>query len=103
MDPTSLADFQARYEANNDLTFAEFWEAIDKDFGRDASGQNKAAWRKVKLQISGKRLTLAEWRAFQSQFNLKKGRVDDRTEQDEYELIMAPLPPPQWISEVAKV
>ena len=101
LDKTSLADFQAKYEANSELTFAEFWEEIDKEFGRDTTAQNRAAWKKVKLNMAGKILTLADWRTFQREFVLHRGRVEDRTENEEWELLIAQLPT-YWTTEVAK-
>ena len=101
LDKTSLADFQAKYEANNELTFEEFWEEIDREFGRDATAQNRAAWKKVRLHQSGKRLSLDDWRAFQREFVLRRGRVEDRTENEEWELLIAQLPT-YWTTEVAK-
>ena len=46
LDATLLADFQAQYEANSQLAFSAFWEEIDKEFGRDATAQIRAAWKK---------------------------------------------------------
>ena len=51
--------------------------------------------------MSGKRLTSSEWRAFAKEFVLRGNRVTDRTEAQEYELLMAQLPR-YWGDEVAK-
>ena len=101
LDSTTLADFQTRFEANGSITFQEFWDEIDREHGRDATHQNRTAWKKVKLHQAGKRLTLAEWRSFTKEWDLKRGRVDDRTENEEYSLLMAQLPE-YWAMEVGK-
>jgi len=57
---------------------------------------------RVRLTQAGKRLTSAEWRAFEKEFILRRNRVTDRTEAQEYELIMAQLSR-YWGEEVEKV
>ena len=101
LDRTTLTDFQARFEASGEVTFESFWDQIDREFGRDATHQNKQAWLRVRLNISGKRLTSSEWRDFEKEFVLRRNRVTDRTEAQEYELLMAQLPR-YWGDEVAK-
>ena len=101
MDKTTLTDFQAKFELAGEVSFADFWDEIDREFGRDADHQNKQAWRRVRLHIAGKRLKSKEWRTFEKEFILRRNRVDDRTENQEYELIMAQLPS-YWGNEVAK-
>ena len=41
LDRATLTDFQAKFEANGGVTFADFWDEIDCEFGRDANHQNK--------------------------------------------------------------
>ena len=101
LDTATLLDFQTRFEAEGEVDFAEFWEEIDREFGRDANHQNKQAWMRVRLNQAGKRLTSAEWRAFEKEFILRRNRVTDRTEAQEYELILAQLNR-YWGDEVAK-
>ena len=101
LDHTTLTDFQAKWEANDGIKFSEFWEELDKELGRDATHQNRAAWKKVQLNIRGKKLTLSEWRTFQKEFTLKRGRVDDRTEHEEHALLFVQLPQ-YWANEVGR-
>jgi len=44
---------------------------------------------------------MKDWRAFQKEFVLRKGRVDDLAEHEEYDLLIAQLPE-YWSNEVAK-
>ena len=101
LDKSTLADFQAKFEANGGVTFADFWDEIDCEFGRDATHQNRTAWVQVDINKVGSRMTSTEWRAFVKEFILRRNRVDDRTESEEYDLLMRKLPP-YWVNEVAK-
>ena len=101
LDPTTLAGFQAQFESKGTLTFAEYWDSLDREFGKDPNLQNRAAWRKVSLRQAGKRLTSQEWRAYHNEFMLKRGRVYDRTDMEEYQLIFSQLDP-YWSGELTK-
>ena len=101
LDQATLNDFQAKFEADGRVSYADFWDEIDRKFGRDANHQNQQAWRRVRLNVAGKRMTSAEWRNFRTEFVLRRNRVADRTEAQEYELLMAQLSR-FWGDEVAK-
>ena len=57
---------------------------------RDSQVQLRMAWETVR--IAKGELTLEKWLEFLREFQLKRDRVDERTEQEEYKFFMKALP-----------
>ena len=72
------------------LTFKEFWDHLVSLYDRDTQAQLRMAWEAVLLP--GGELTLEKWLNFWREFQLKRDRVDDKTPQEEYKLLMRTLP-----------
>ena len=77
-------------ERNPRLTFAEFWETLSTLYDRDSQVQLRMAWETVRIAKGD--LTLEKWLEFLREFQLKRDRVEERTEQEEYKLLMRALP-----------
>ena len=91
LDEISQKLLQRKREENPSLKFSEFWGLLQEEFSSDSSHQQRKAWHQVKLDVSPP-LTLEKWRKFQRDFELRKGRVLDWTEVEEYDLIYSQLP-----------
>ena len=100
LDEITRQELQKLMEENPELTYTLFWAQLQAEFGGDVNHQHRAAWKKVQLD-SKTPLTFQSWRKFWMEFDLKKQRVEDRTEGEEYELIFKQLPE-KWRVEVAK-
>ena len=77
-------------ERNPRLTFGEFWDTLSTLYDRDSQVQLRMAWETVR--IAKGELTLEKWLEFLREFQLKRDRVVERTEQEEYKLLMKALP-----------
>ena len=70
LDTATKRRLQKRQEDTPDLTFAHFWEELEREFGKDTTLQHKRAWENVRLELADQRLTLEGWRKFQAEFEL---------------------------------
>jgi ribosomal protein S15P/S13E len=68
------------------LKFSEFLGSLQEEFSSDSSHQHRVAWQKVKLDQTLP-LTGEKWKKFQRDFELRKGRDFDWTENEEYDLL----------------
>ena len=68
-------------------------------YDKDSLAQLRLAWESVRLPAGT--LTLGRWMEFQREFQLKRDRVEDRTAQEEYRLLLSNLPT-SWQREVLK-
>ena len=91
LDEISQKLLQKKREENAQLRFQDFWGILQDEFSSDSSHQHRAAWYKVKLDITPP-LTGDKWKKFQRDFELRKGRVLDWTENEEYDLLFNQLP-----------
>ena len=67
-------------ERNPRLTFGEFWDTLSTLYDRDSQVQLRMAWETVR--IAKGELTLEKWLEFPREFQLKRDRVKERTEQE---------------------
>ena len=101
MHATTRKQIERRLEANPQLGYQAIWAELDREFGRDASTQARRVWESVRLSLESGELTIAAWRKFQTDFELARDRVEDRTQQEEYRQIWSQLPE-HWQKEVKK-
>ena len=64
---------------------------MQDEFSGDSTHQHRSAWHKIKLDTTPP-LTGDKWKRFQREFELRKGRVIDWTETEEYDLLFNQLP-----------
>ena len=91
LDEISQKFLQRKREENPALRFSDFWSLLQKEFSGDSTLQQRKAWNNVKLDTAPP-LTGEKWRKFQVEFELRKGRVGDATDLEEYDLIYNQLP-----------
>ena len=77
-------------EKNPDLPFQEFWDSLAILYDRDTQAQLRLAWEGVRPPTG--ELNLEKWNIFQREWQLKRDRVEERTPQEEYKLLMRTLP-----------
>ena len=91
LDDISQKLLQQKREENPSLRFSEFWQMLCEEFSGDSSHQQRLAWHQVKLDTTPP-LTLEKWKKFEREFELRRGRVNDWTPTEEYDLIFGQLP-----------
>ena len=91
LDETSQRRLRLRRTEEPHLHFVEFWRQLESEFGRDQTTHYRDEWERVTLGGDGK-LTVADWRNFQSKFELALGRVEDATETEVERKILVELP-----------
>ena len=77
-------------ERNPRLPFQEFWDHLSTLYDCDTQAQQKLAWERVRLPKG--ELTLDKWLSFLREFHLRRDRVEERTPQEEYKLLLRNLP-----------
>lgn len=77
-------------ELNPRLTFNEFWSMLQHEYDKDSQAQLRLAWESVRLPTGP--LTLEKWSVFYREYQLRRDRVEERTPQEEYKLLMRSLP-----------
>ncbi len=77
-------------ETNPRLTFTDFWGHLSRLYDRDSQAQLRLQWESVK--IAPGELNLDKWLQFLRESQLKRDRVEDRSHQEEYKLLMKNLP-----------
>ena len=90
LDEETQRDLQRRKERDPNLTYAQYWGELQKEFEGDIIGKNRAAWEGVRLQ-NRDWLTTQDGRKFCTEFELCKHRVEDWSETEEYTLIQKQL------------
>ena len=88
-----------RREQNPGLSFQAFWDELQSLYDRDTVAQSRMAWEAVKLPPGD--LSLEKWLEFLGEFQLKRDRVEDRTPNEEYQLLLRGLPN-LWQKEIIK-
>ena len=78
-------------DANPNLTYAEFWQVLEQDFGRDLSGLYRKEWDKVTLG-GVRNITPQMWRQFEAECEVKSRRVGDITDREREDRIKRELP-----------
>ena len=97
LDSTDQLLLENMSEKNPNITFGEVWDYLSSLYDRDTQAQLRMAWENVRLQEGA--LTLEKWLNFQREFQLKRDRVEERTPQEEYKLLMRSLPK-EWQKKV---
>jgi len=88
-------------EKKEKLSFEEFFQMLKEKYCVDPTMQNRRAWESLNLHQHDKIMKMEEWSIFKEKFLMLKNRVEDRTEIDEYTLLMQKLPT-FWKREVVK-
>ena len=63
------------------MTYSHFWRILVREFDRDLSAEYREEWERVTLRGVPK-LTVLEWRNFQTSFEKALGRVENITEME---------------------
>jgi hypothetical protein len=82
---------QQKREEDPGLSFKDFWVVLQEEFSGDLTRQQRNLWRGVKLDTTPP-LNGEKWKKFRREFDLRKFRVSDWTETEEYDLILGQLP-----------
>ena len=99
LDSTDQKLLELRREQNPSLTMGEFWQELQSLYDKDSAAQNRLAWESTRLPQG--ELSLDRWLEFLREFQLKRDRVEDRTDHEEYQILMKTLPP-YWQKEVVR-
>ena len=91
LDETSQRRLSLRRTEEPHLHFVEFGRQLESEFGRDRTTHDRDKWERLTLGGDGK-LTVADWRNFQSKFEFALGRVEDATETEMERKILVELP-----------
>jgi hypothetical protein len=98
--PASKLILQEIEDRNPSTEFALFYRALGRKYARDATGQARLAWHKVRLHPGQDGLiTLSTFTKFTGEFKVFRNRVGDWTATEEYELLLRNLPP-HWIQQL---
>ena len=92
LDEASLSQIRLLKEQGGQPSFKLIWDSLCRIHGYDPTFQNRQAWEAVRLHMGGPGLTKREFLLFHSQFLIARNRVADRSESQEYSLILAQLP-----------
>ena len=102
LDGANQLILQLRKELHPGLTCAEFVRELRRQHSCDTSLQDRWAWEDVKFRPKdAARPTLAEWKLFQAEFELRGSRVIGKAWGEEHRLIFRQLPR-FWQEEVVK-
>ena len=92
LDEADKVLMQKMREQNKGLKFQDFFMLLRRRYESDSSLQNRRAWETLKLTSVGDTMTLLNWSVFVEKFQLFRNRVEDRSEGEEYRLLMEKLP-----------
>ena len=90
LDTSDQLMLENMMETNPRMTFQEFWGTLSELYDRDSQAQLRLQWESVKIKPGD--LNLDKWLQFLREFQLKRDRVEDRSNQEEYKLLMKNLP-----------
>ena len=90
LDPHTQKLLEKGQEDDIYLTYEQFWHDLETEFETDLTSKHRAAWKAVKLS-DPENLTLKNWKTFFLDFQVRKNRVEDWTEVEEYAMIMQNL------------
>jgi len=79
-----------REELDTSITYIQFWGELETEYETDLTNKHRAAWKSVKLD-DPENLTFKNWRKFITEFEIRRNRIEDWTEIEEYQLIMQNL------------
>ena len=77
LDKATRNRLELERDTNPQLTFHQFWRSLVRDFDKDLAAEYREEWDRLKISS---RLTVAEWRLFQAQFDKALARVPDLNE-----------------------
>ena len=77
LDPASLALLDTRKLQNPKLGYYAFWSEFKGRYQKDVQASHRRNWLQVRVNQSGKKLTLQEWREYQSKYLGKRQLVDN--------------------------
>ena len=97
LDTTDQLLLDNMEERNPYLSFQSFWDHLASLYDRDSQSQHRLAWESVRLPSGD--LSLERWLTFVREFHLQRDRVEERTPQEEYKLILKQLPP-DWQAKI---
>ena len=98
--PASKLTLQELEDKNPRTEFSQYYQALVRQYSRDATGQARLAWQKVRLQTgSDGLLNLNIFKKFQGEFKVYRNRVGDWTATEEYDLLLRNLPA-FWIQQL---
>jgi hypothetical protein len=69
-------------------SFASFSPTLKQKYGVEPTRQNRKNWEDLTLEKKDRRLDLREWNLFKENFLLYRQRVEDRTDEEEYHVII---------------
>ncbi len=73
-----------------DLSYAKFWQTIDREFTRDHEGARRRDWEAVKPPKG--HLTLTGWRTYRTAFEMALSLVVKYSEREVEEKVLQDLP-----------
>jgi hypothetical protein len=92
IDEASKVMLKARRRANPDLSYLEFFAELCQEFAEDSFLSQRSKWKRVRLEKSGGKVTLTQWRKFKAQlFDALRGGVQPHPE-DLREALLEQLP-----------
>jgi hypothetical protein len=99
VDPATQNWLRAMRKKEPDLTFAKFWQTVDREFTRDHENARRCEWEAISIPHG--QLSLLKWREYRNAFEVAlslKQKVSDREIEEK---ILRDLPG-EWHEKLAK-
>ena len=93
LDEASALMLESQLFKDPGLTYYKFWSDLKDKHMRDARTAHRQAWKAVRLQVSGSKLTLYDWNKFQEAYKAKRDKVEDWTDSEDMQYVFSQLPP----------
>jgi hypothetical protein len=89
LDPATQKRLRAMRKKEPDLTFAKFWQTVDRDFTRDHEKARRPEWEAI--SIPHDQLSLLKWREYQNAFDVALSLTQKVADQEKAEKILREL------------
>lgn len=92
LDESDTIFMQNFRESSPQEKFQNFFQELKQKYCIDPTKENRKTWENLTLQQTAGRLNLANWSLFKEKFCLFSKRVENRTEEEEHDLLIEKLP-----------
>ena len=93
LDEASAITLEGRMHTDPSLSYYKFWQELKDCFVRDARSTHRQAWKGVRLQITGAKISLSDWAKFQAQYLDKRALVEDWSDLEDQHNVLSQVPP----------
>ena len=92
LDEASATMLEGQMFVDPSLSYYKFWGEVKEKFRKDARTAHRQAWRAVRLQLSGNRVSLLDWNKFQAAYKAKRKLVEDWSEAEDQQNVFSQIP-----------